>query len=59
MTFIENWVRIGSSLSRYETLKLPDIILGNDFRRVGILKNPTIPNSNTEILSQNIVVVLV
>ena len=42
--------------SRYETIETnPDIILGNDFARVGILKNPTIPNSNTEILSQNMV----
>ena len=32
--------------SRYETIETnPDIILGNDFARVGILKNPTIPNS--------------
>ena len=42
--------------SRYETIETnPDIILGNDFARVGILKNPTIPNSRTEILSQNMV----
>ena len=30
----------------------PDTILGNDFARVGIIKNPTIYGSNTEILSQ-------
>ena len=47
MMFIENWVRIEFLLfSRYETIETnPDIILGNDFARVGILKNPTIPNS--------------
>jgi hypothetical protein len=42
--------------SRFETLESnPDIILGNDFARVGIIKNPTIPNSNTEILNTSLV----
>lgn len=42
--------------SRFETLESnPDIILGNDFARVGIMKNPTIPNSNTEILNVSLV----
>jgi hypothetical protein len=37
--------------SRYETLESnPDIILGNDFARVGILKNPTIVGSDVELL---------
>lgn len=29
----------------------PDIILGNDFSRVGIIKNPTVSESNVELLS--------
>jgi len=29
----------------------PDTILGNDFARVGIIKNPTVPGSNVEILT--------
>jgi hypothetical protein len=29
----------------------PDIILGNDFSRIGILKNPTIAGSETELLT--------
>jgi hypothetical protein len=29
----------------------PDIILGNDFSRIGIIKNPTIPGSATELLT--------
>ena len=33
----------------------PDVILGNDFARVGILKNPTIPNSNVEVLNTSMV----
>jgi len=42
--------------SRFETIETnPDIILGNDFARVGILKNPTIFGSDSEILSQNMV----
>ena len=42
--------------SRFETLESnPDIITGNDFARVGIIKNPTIYNSNTEILNVSLV----
>ena len=42
--------------SRYETLESnPDIISGNDFARVGIIKNPTILGSNTEILNTSLV----
>lgn len=42
--------------SRFETLESnPDIILGNDFARVGVMKNPTIPNSDTEILNVSLV----
>ena len=42
--------------SRYETLESnPDIISGNDFARVGIIKNPTISGSNTEILNSSLV----
>ena len=42
--------------SRYETLESnPDIISGNDFARVGIIKNPTISGSNTEILNTSLV----
>jgi|688.fasta_scaffold05750_1 hypothetical protein len=29
----------------------PDIILGNDFSRIGVIKNPTISGSNTELLT--------
>ena len=42
--------------SRFETLESnPDIILGNDFARVGIIKNPTIPNSDTQLLNTSLV----
>lgn len=42
--------------SRYETLESnPDIILGNDFARVGIIKNPTIVGSNTQLLNLSLV----
>lgn len=42
--------------SRFETLESnPDIILGNDFARVGILRNPTIVNSDTELLDTSLV----
>ena len=42
--------------SRFETLESnPDIILGNDFARVGIMKNPTIPNSATQVLDVSLV----
>lgn len=42
--------------SRYETLESnPDIILGNDFARVGVMKNPTIPNSTTQVLDVSLV----
>jgi len=42
--------------SRYETLdNNPDVILGNDFARVGIIKNPTIRNSSIEILNTSLV----
>lgn len=38
--------------SRFETLESdPDIILGNDFARVGIIKNPTVVGSNRELLT--------
>ena len=37
--------------SRFETIETnPDIIEGNDFARVGVIKNPTIFGSNTELL---------
>ncbi len=37
--------------SRYSTDETnPDIIVGNDFARVGIIKNPTVLGSNTELL---------
>jgi hypothetical protein len=42
--------------SRYETLESnPDIISGNDFARVGIIKNPTITDSQVELLNTSIV----
>jgi hypothetical protein len=42
--------------SRYETLlSNPDIISGNDFARVGIIKNPTIVGSNTQLLDTSLV----
>lgn len=42
--------------SRFETLESnPDIILGNDFARVGIIKNPTTQNSDTEVLNTSLV----
>lgn len=31
----------------------PDTIIGNDFARVGIIKNPNVTGSNTEILNQS------
>jgi hypothetical protein len=38
--------------SRYETLESdPDIISGNDFARIGIIKNPTILGSDVELLN--------
>ena len=38
--------------SRYLTDESnPDVILGNDFARIGILKNPTIPGSDVERLT--------
>ena len=38
--------------SRYLTDESnPDVILGNDFARIGILKNPTIPESDVERLT--------
>jgi len=37
--------------SRFETLETnPDVILGNDFARVGVIKNPTVPSSTTQVL---------
>ena len=42
--------------SRYETQESnPDIILGNDFARVGILKNPKIVGSDTQNLDASVV----
>jgi hypothetical protein len=42
--------------SRYETLDSnPDIIIGNDFARVGIMRNPTVVNSNIELLNTSLV----
>ena len=42
--------------SRFETLETnPDIIEGNDFARVGIIKNPTVFGSDTELLDTSIV----
>lgn len=42
--------------SRYETLESnPDVISGNDFARVGIIKNPTITGSQVELLNTSIV----
>jgi hypothetical protein len=42
--------------SRYETLDSnPDVITGNDFSRVGIVKNPTISGSNVELLNTSLV----
>jgi len=42
--------------SRYETLESnPDIISGNDFARIGIIKNPTISDSQVELLNTSIV----
>jgi hypothetical protein len=40
--------------SRFETLETdPDVILGNDFARVGILKNPTISGSEVQLLTKS------
>ena len=42
--------------SRFETLETnPDIIEGNDFARVGLIKNPTVFGSNTELLDTAVV----
>lgn len=42
--------------SRYETLDSnPDIIIGNDFARVGIMRNPTVVNSSVELLNTSLV----
>jgi len=42
--------------SRFETLESnPDIILGNDFARVGVIKNPTVVGSNTQVLNTSLV----
>jgi hypothetical protein len=42
--------------SRFETLETnPDVILGNDFSRVGIIRNPTIVGSNEELLNTSVV----
>ena len=41
--------------SRYETLASnPDVISGNDFSRVGIIKNPTVVNSTTQLLDTSL-----
>lgn len=40
--------------SRFETTSSdPDVILGNDFARVGIVKNPTVSGSNFELLTKS------
>lgn len=40
--------------SRFETLSSdPDVILGNDFARIGIIKNPTVSGSNFELLTKS------
>lgn len=42
--------------SRFETLESnPDIITGNDFARVGIIRNPTTVGSATQILNTSLV----
>jgi hypothetical protein len=42
--------------SRFETLESnPDIILGNDFARVGIILNPKVIGSSTEVLNTSLV----
>tara|TARA_B100000287_G_scaffold416259_1_gene450721 strand:- start:18810 stop:20405 length:1596 start_codon:yes stop_codon:yes gene_type:complete len=42
--------------SRFETQTTnPDVIEGNDFSRIGVLKNPTIFGSDTELLDSSIV----
>ena len=42
--------------SRYETLESnPDIIIGNDFARVGVIRNPTVLGSDTELLNVSLV----
>jgi len=42
--------------SRFETLDSnPDIILGNDFARVGVIKNPTVVGSNVQVLNTSLV----
>lgn len=40
--------------SRFETNSTdPDVIIGNDFARVGIIKNPTIAGSDLEVLTKS------
>lgn len=42
--------------SRYETVESnPDIIVGNDFARVGVIRNPTVFGSDTEVLNVSLV----
>jgi hypothetical protein len=42
--------------SRFETIESnPDVINGNDFARVGIIKNPTTTNSSVELLDVSVV----
>ena len=42
--------------SRYETLESnPDVITGNDFSRVGIIKNPLTLGSNTQLLNTSLI----
>jgi hypothetical protein len=42
--------------SRFETIESnPDVINGNDFARVGIIKNPTTTNSSVELLNVAVV----
>ena len=42
--------------SRFESLDSnPDVILNNDFARVGIMKNPTIIGSSTQVLNDSLV----
>lgn len=42
--------------SRFETLDSnPDIIIGNDFARVGVIRNPTVVSSDSELLNSSLV----
>lgn len=42
--------------ARFESIESnPDIIVGNDFARVGIIKNPTTVGSNVELLNTSLV----